>query len=429
MRAPATPDLRSLEAALASPLRLRLVADLLEAEGRPLPLDEIVQRSGRHGDDVVACLRPLERWGIVAWDAAGRECRLVPDLPGGVGAALRAAVAAGEEALTRERRVRSTVLCGMIGVDPKMLMVFEMVHQVARLDVPVLITGETGTGKELVARAIHELGPARERPFGAINCATLSDELFASEMFGHRRGAFTGAHRDHVGLIERTHGGTLFLDEVGDLSRANQVKLLRVLQEHTFGRVGGARLRRSEFRTICATNRDLEDMVATGEFREDLYYRVNVFPLRVPSLRERSADLPHLVSELLRGKLRTYHPGEGRPAITERALARLGRHSWPGNVRELENVLVRALVMAGGETVDARHLPELGESRGRSPTPAGELGTLADAERRHIARVVRALGGNLSASAATLGISRTTLYKKLRAYGLDPAELAEEVIG
>ena len=413
-----TPELHELEAALASPLRIRLVADLIDAAGGSITLDEAVQRTGRHRQDVVACLEPLVHWGVVAWDAAGRACHLRNDGPEPVLAALRQAVVAGAEALDRERRIRATVLCGMIGVDAKMLMVFEMIQQVARLDVPVLITGETGTGKELVARAIHELGHARDHHFGAVNCATLTEELFASEMFGHRRGAFTGALRNHTGLLERCHHGTLLLDEVGDLSVPNQVKLLRVLQERTFVRVGGERQRSSDFRIICATNRDLEDLVGTGDFREDLYYRLNVFPLRVPSLRERPDDLPHLVRELLRAKLRAYHRGTEPARLSHAALTALRRHAWPGNVRELENVLMRALVLAGGGPIGPEHLPALRDSGRRTTTRPGELVTLSEVERRHIARVVRAMEGNISASAATLGISRTTLYKKLRDHDL-----------
>ena len=420
------PDLHELRAALASPLRLRLVTDLLESGTEAITREEAVRRTGRHPHDVAACLQPLVDWGLAERLPGAGGWRLAPGVEPDLLAEVRRLVAAGEESVARDRRVRGQVLCGMIGVDPKMLVVFEMVQQVARLDVPVLVTGETGTGKELVARAIHELSSARERTFGAVNCATLTDELFASEMFGHVKGAFTGAHRAHVGLIERCHRGTLFLDKVADLSPANQVKLLRVLQERTFVRVGGERLRRSEFRIICATNRDLEGMVESGEFREDLYYRLNVFPLRVPSLRERPDDLPHLARELLRGKLRHLHEGTGEPALTEAARARLLRHPWPGNVRELENVLMRALIVARGGPVDAEHLQALGGpggGRSRTTPRPGTLEPLSTVERRHIRRVLRALSGNVSASAAALGISRTTLYKKLRDYDIDPAEI------
>jgi len=459
-------DSRGLRTALGSPLRLLLVAELLDSGDAGVSRDRAIGRTGRHEQDVVACMRPLLNWGLVEWlededryripiSANKQHIRVLSDV-----------VEERRDFIDRERRVRDNVLGGMIGVDPKMLMVFEMIRQVSRLDVSVLVTGETGTGKELVARAVHELSARRKGFFGAVNCATLSDELFASEMFGHVKGAFTGAVKDHAGLFERCNKGTLFLDEVGDLSVPNQVKLLRVLQDSTFTRVGEVTPRTSNFRIICATNRDLVTMVQQMRFREDLYYRLNVFPLRVPSLRERPADLAHLANELLAGKLRKLSEGEESPALTERAVHALSAHSWPGNVRELENVLTRALIMAGDGPIDAHHLPRLtgafaelartdevtpmgfADTGTHPPMPmgfadtgshgvvapplgaaqpqgnphvdmqTGALKSMADVEREHIAFVLSAQSGNISASASTLGMSRTTLYKKMRDYGL-----------
>ncbi len=420
------PDDRAIENAMGSPLRLQLVADLLAAEDGSLTLQQAVRRVGRHEGDVLPCLRPMVRWGVLEERDGGQRFRIRDDAPERVMAVLRRVVADRGEHLERERAVRHQTLCGLIGVDPKMLVVFEMIHRIARLDVPVLITGETGTGKELVARAIHELSHRQRAEFGAVNCPTLTDELFASEMFGHVRGAFTGATRDHAGLVERCDGGTLFLDEIADLSPGNQVKLLRVVQERTYTRVGDEQVRRSDFRIICATNRDLAGMVADGEFREDLYYRLNVFPLRVPSLRERPDDLPFLAEELLAGKLRQLRPDGTPAALTRGALDALARHGWPGNVRELENVLTRALIVAGDGPIEAAHLPPLdaGPAPGAPPPPPGSrLCSLADAERDHVAFVLRHHEGNISAAAATLGVSRTTLYKKIRTYGLDPVSV------
>jgi len=365
----------------------------------------------------------MTAWGIVETLDGGQAFRLNPSMDAEHRATLERIVAARGEFVERERTVRGQVLCGMIGVDPKMLMVFEMIHQVARLDIPVHVTGETGTGKELVARAIHELSSSRSNEFGALNCGTVSDELFSSEMFGHVRGSFTGAHKDHMGLIERCHRGTLFLDEVGELSLANQVKLLRVLQERTFTRVGDEKARSSEFRIVCATHRDLARMAAEGSFREDLYYRLNVFPLRLPSLRERQEDIPFLVDELLGSKLRRYHPEGRQLAMTPPAHQRLRAYHWPGNVRELENVLMRSLVMAGDGPIDLHHLPDLGPVPKVAVADPGEsstLLTLSEVEARHIRRVLRARQGNISAAAAVLGISRTTLYKKIRDHSLEP---------
>ena len=410
-------DRGGLEIALGSPLRLRLVAELLDArEG--MTVEEAVSQTGRHEQDVVACLGPMVRWGVVEiGDAERRLYRLASDLPAWMSDVLESACERRADTVQRERHVRHNQLCGMIGIDPKMLVVFESVMKLARLDVPVLIIGETGTGKEMVARAIHELGARRSSLFGAINCGTLTNELFATEMLGHVRGAFTGAIRDHPGLVEQADGGTLFLDEVGDLAGVNQVKLLRVLQEGTFRRVGDERTRNSDFRVISATNRNLDTLVETGEFREDLYYRLNVYPLRLPSLRERLVDLPLLCADLLNTKLAPKLGFEGPLSVADGALARLSAHTWPGNIRELENVMMRALVASGGRDITADHIPPLGRATGSASAigpKAPVMRTLAEVECEHITRVVDELGGNLSAAARVLGISRSTLYNRIK---------------
>jgi len=422
LRPRSEPDVLTLSEALRSPLRLHIVSELLRAPDCILSLDDAVVLTGRHLQDVLACLEPLGAMGVLRRVGAGAAWQLAPDLAAPLRAVLDQAVRDRGELIERGRRVRTQVLCGMIGVDAKMQVVFETVHQLARLDIPVLITGETGTGKELVARAVHELSPRRTYLFGDVNCATLTEDLFASEMFGHARGAFTGAVKDHVGLFERCHRGTVFLDEIGDLGLANQVKLLRVLQGGILRRVGDSVERRPDFRLICATNRDLEAMVADGSFREDLYYRINVFPLRVPSLRERPDDVPYLAEQLLTVRLRAQHGPGPAPGVTPAALAALRAHSWPGNVRELENVLMRALVRAEGGPIDVRHLPELRARRsgaGAHPPSSGVLLSLAEAERVHIEKALSAHGGQVAAAARALGISRTTLYAHLRRYGID----------
>jgi len=414
-----------LEHALSSPLRLRLTAELLEVGEMGMSLEEAVVRSGRYKQDVEACLKPMIEWLIVEHD--GHRYRLRTGLPAEVKRILEQVIAKHADELGRERHVRHHLLGGMIGIDPKMQMVFELVRQVARIDVPVLITGETGTGKELVARAIHDISPRCHQFFGAVNCATLTETLFESQVFGHVRGAFTGAVNDYVGLVERCNGGTLFLDEVGDLSLPNQVKLLRFLQEGTFNRLGEVKQRKSDFRLISATNRDLQAMVAAGTFREDLYYRLQVFPIRLPSLRERKGDLKYLVEGILAMQAQRFRTG-GAPTLTSEALAQLERYNWPGNVRELENVMARAVVMAGGGPIRPEHLPEvelLSDAPPDSAIPPDDpvdgllMMTLEEVQREHIQRVLRAQRGNIKATAQILGISRTTLYKKIRDYAID----------
>ncbi len=412
---------------LDSPLRLRLLAVLLEAGDTPVTMEQAVVQSGRHEQDVVACLRPVAQTGMLEEirGAAGQppSYRIHPGHPPELLAALRQGIQARAELLGRERHVRERVLAGMIGVNPKMQIVFELIRQVSRIDVPVLIQGETGTGKEMVARATHDLGRRRTKLFGAVNSATLSETLFESQLFGHVRGAFTSAVRDQAGLIERCDGGTLFLDEMGELSLGNQAKLLRVLQERSFSRVGETTVRKSDFRLIAATNRDLQAMVKQGSFREDLFYRINVFPVRLPSLRERLDDLPHLVSEILAANARRAGlVGDRPPPVLPDALEAMRAYHWPGNVRELENVVIRAAVAAGGNPIAAEHLPALtappAETAPESAAPTPALKSLAEVEKEHIAFVLGVQKGNLQATAKILGISRTTLYKKIRQYGL-----------
>ncbi len=416
-----------LEHELSSPLRLRLAAELIDLGEVGLTLDDAILRTGRYRQDVEACLAPMVRNGIVEFD--GSRYRMSTTMPPDVYKRLIAFVDEHADEVRRERHVRHHLLGGMIGVDPKMQVVFELVRQVARIDVPVLIGGETGTGKELVARAVHDISPRRKAFFGAVNCATLTETLFESQVFGHVRGAFTGAVSDYVGLVERCDGGTLFLDEVGDLSLQNQVKLLRFLQEGTFTRLGDPMQRSSDYRLISATNRDLEAMVAAGTFREDLYYRLAVFPIRVPSLRERKGDLKYLAEAIMEMHVQRFRrAGGASPSITAEALAQLEKYNWPGNVRELENVMMRAMVMAGGGVVGTEHLPEVEllsdvpPESGIPPDDTGEftsLSTLEDIQRDHINRVLREQRGNIKATAQILGISRTTLYKKIRDMGID----------
>jgi transcriptional regulator with GAF, ATPase, and Fis domain len=305
----------------------------------------------------------------------------------------------------------------------------ESVERVAATSTNVLITGETGTGKELVARAIHDASARGERLLVKVNCAAISAGLVESELFGHEKGAFTGAVQRRKGRFELAHGGTLFLDEVGELPLETQVKLLRVLQEREFERVGGTETVHVDVRVIAATNRNLREMVARGRFREDLYYRLAVFPVALPPLRERAADIPLLVSAFLLRFARQ----AGRPIrdVTPEAMEALCTYRWPGNVRELQNVIERSVILARGPLVDLDALPDL--SAGAPPTytddgvaPAsGALGaqsrTIDEVERGYVAEVLAATSWVIEGergAARRLGLHPNTLRSRLKRWGL-----------
>jgi DNA-binding NtrC family response regulator len=299
----------------------------------------------------------------------------------------------------------------VIGRSQQIREVLQLVRSVAQTDSTVLIRGESGTGKELVARAIHAHSRRRYMPIVIVNSGALPEGLAESELFGHERGAFTSAHYQRKGKFELGDGGTIFLDEVGDISAKTQVLLLRVLEDRRIQRVGGNRTIPVDFRMIAATNRDLEAMVAEGSFREDLYYRLNVFTIRIPPLRERREDIILLADHFLERyrKSMNRRPLQFSGAARERML----QYEWPGNVRELQNAIERAVVVARGETVEDDLLPLGGETT----RPNGSR-TLADAERQHVEEVLRQTAWNISQAARVLDIDRVTLYNKIRRYGL-----------
>ncbi|GAB4151727.1 MAG: sigma-54 dependent transcriptional regulator [Planctomycetota bacterium] len=310
-------------------------------------------------------------------------------------------------------------LPGVIGRSRAMQDVVKTVRTVAATDASVLIEGESGTGKERVARALHRLSGRKDRPFVALSCGSLPDTLLETELFGHEKGAFTDAQRLRRGRFELADGGTIFLDDIDDMPLQVQVKLLRVLQEREFERVGGEAVVRVDIRVVSATKVPLLDLVRKGRFREDLYYRLNVVPIRLPPLRERELDVPLLAQHFIE-KL-----GDGRGyTIKTDVLEAMCEYPWPGNVRELENHIAQAIAMAGGSTVLRKeHLLPVDKTRRAALEPAGSLKTLrevlVEAEREHLKLVLRSVGGHRTKAASVLGISRKVLWEKLKDYGIE----------
>jgi DNA-binding NtrC family response regulator len=335
---------------------------------------------------------------------------------------------------------------GIVGQARPMFEVYGQIDRVAPSDVSVLVLGESGTGKELVSRAVHDLSARSGSPFVAVNCAAIPAQLQESELFGHEKGAFTGATARRIGRFEEADGGTLFLDEIGDLSLEAQAKVLRAIQERRFRRLGGDRDIASDFRLVCATHRDLDGMVRTGDFREDLFFRLAVFEIHVPPIRRRREDVPLLVQHFIE----LHASPDDRPAVGSSAMAAMLAYPWPGNVRELQNAILRALVTARGE-IRLEDLPERvrqGDAAPRDPRPgagtaldsggargaerseseidldrtrprtAEEILPLEDVERNAIAQALELTRGNISEAARRLGVGRTTLYRKIDEYGL-----------
>ena len=291
----------------------------------------------------------------------------------------------------------------------------EQVEVVAPTESTVLIVGETGTGKELIARAIHTIGSRCSRPFVKLNCAAIPSGLLESELFGHAKGAFTGAMAQRIGRFELAHEGTLFLDEVGDIPLELQSKLLRVLQEQEFERLGSTRTLRVDVRLVAATNRNLEQMVSDKQFREDLYFRLNVFPIRIPPLRERKRDIPLLVRHYVEKYAQRMN--KRIETITEETMATRCRYSWPGNVRELQNFVERAVILTRGSVLQ---IP-MDDLKTSTPIPSDTSGTLEDLERQRILQVLQETGsviGGPKGAAARLGLKRTTLLSKMERLGI-----------
>jgi DNA-binding NtrC family response regulator len=358
-----------------------------------------------------------------AWDIISKPFKVQEII-----AVVRRALESSEES-SRSRPAAAESLtaqyeqAGLIGRSPAMLELYKEIARVAPARSTVLIVGESGTGKELVARSIHQHSPRAARPFLPVNCGALTETLLEAELFGHTRGAFTGAVADHKGLWEEAEGGTLFLDEIGETSPAMQVKLLRALQEKEIRRVGATRTIRVDARVIAATNRDLESEVAAGRFREDLFYRLNVVTLRPPALRERRSDIPLLAERFLR----TASENVGRLLrFLEETVKLLVAYDWPGNVRELESAVEYAALRARGAEIAPEDLPpklqteEMRAAAFRSPLVAlyDDLPLLEELERRYLLHVLKVVGGNRTRAAEVMGIDRRTLYRMAERFGV-----------
>src|SRR6187397_871980 len=406
-----------------SPLRAAILRFICARPDEAFDVESLMQTFGRLRLDVENCVRELADFGV-ARVLPGQPPQYIADRPDSeVLRDLldhfleRRAAVSTEDQSPSVQRFRE-----MIGRDEKMLIVFEWIRTAAKSGISVLILGPTGSGKEVVARMIHELSARSRENFQAVNCAALPDTLFESEIFGYEKGAFTGAHDRKPGRVELANDGTLFLDEIGDLSVVAQAKLLRVLEDRRFERLGGQKPLQVDFRLISATNRPLEQFVRDARFREDLYYRVNAFSIRLPSLRERPIDIPVLANKFAA----RYCASNGMPldskTFSPEALTRLVAYPWPGNIRELESTVSRAALSAPGRVIrdtDIEFLHSHSPIAAPQAEPRG-LQTLAENEREHVARVLESCDWNKKEAARLLDISRGTLYRKILEYQLRP---------
>ena len=404
-----------------SPLRAGLLRFLSARPEECFDVEALMSTFGRLRLDVENCLNELVVFGV-ARRVSGTPARFGATRPDDDDTAglldmflERRAAISTEDSAPSVQRFRE-----MIGRDEKMLIVFEWIRTAAKSDIAVLILGPTGSGKEVVARMIHELSRRQSAKFQAVNCAALPDTLFESEIFGYEKGAFTGAHDRKPGRLEMANEGTLFLDEIGDLSIVAQAKLLRVLEERRFERLGGNRSIHVDFRLISATNRPLDQFVRDGRFREDLYYRVNAFSIRLPSLRERQVDIPVLAQRFLA----RYCAANGLPLdakmFAREAVDLLQGYHWPGNIRELESTVSRAALSSPGRSIRSADIEFLHATEPPADNNGERLPSLREAERTHIVRILDACTWNKKEAARILEISRGTLYRKILEFGLEP---------
>jgi len=357
--------------------------------------------------------------GVDDYIAKGRL--QIDELEMRIGRALRRQNLEVENVSLRQQLDARFGLENMVGESPPMREIFEVIQQVAPARASVLLTGESGTGKELVAKAIHQLSPRARLPFVTVHCAALAPTLLESELFGHERGAFTGAHERRIGRFEQAQGGTLFLDEIGEIDATVQVKLLRFLGERTFERVGSNKTLTADVRLIAATNKNLAEQVRTGQFREDLFFRLRVVEIQLPPLRERTGDIPLLAQKFLREFAR--ENGKAVNDFTADALEWLMHYTWPGNVRELRTAIEHAVVLCRGEKISARDLPTPVRTGGAATVPTAPLArsdlTVKEAEKQLIIRALKETDGNRTLAAKKIGMSRRTFHRKLHLYHLE----------
>jgi two-component system response regulator AtoC len=391
----------------------------LIARAKSLPHPPICILMTAYGSEEVA-VEAMKR-GADDYIAKGRM--QIDELEMRIGRALRRQTLEVENESLREQLDRKFKLDNVVGESPGMKEIFEVVRLVAPTRANVLIFGESGTGKELIAKAIHQLSPRARQPMVTVHCAALSPTLLESELFGHEKGAFTGAHERRIGRFEQAQGGTLFLDEIGEIDATIQIKLLRFLGERTFERVGSNKTLTADVRLVTATNKDLEAMTKAGTFREDLFFRLRVVPITLPPLRERKSDIPLLAQSFLRES--STENAKLVQDFTGDALEMLMNYRWPGNVRELRTAIEHAVVLCRGNTITLRDLPAsvragnapATDAKG-APAPASDL-SMEAAEKELIIRALKEAGGNRSEAAKKLGISRRTLHRKLHIYHLE----------
>jgi len=405
-----------------SPLRAGLVRFLNARPGELFEIETLMATFGRMRLDVENCVKELVDFGV-ARRSSDSPPRISANRPerANVAELLDAFLERRANISTEDQSPSVQRFREMIGRDEKMLIVFEWIRTAAKSDISVLILGPTGSGKELVARMIHELSRRGTEKFQAVNCAALPDTLFESEIFGYEKGAFTGAHDRKPGRLELANHGTLFLDEIGDLSLVAQAKLLRVLEDRRFERLGGQKSIQVDFRLISATNRPLDLFVRDGRFREDLFYRVNAFAIRLPSLRERQVDIPVLANRFLA----RYCAANGLPldakSFAREAMDLLQVYHWPGNIRELESTVSRAALSAPGRVIRDSDIEFLHAQAAPTQETPARLPSLRESERSHIVRVLEAVSWNKKEAARILDISRGTLYRKIVEFSLEPS--------
>jgi formate hydrogenlyase transcriptional activator len=420
-RAEPTETETRFHALVQSPLRAAILRFLCARPEETFDVESLMSTFGRMRLDVENCVRELAAFGVARklsgpgparYGFTQPESDVVRDLLDQF--LERRATVSHEDRSPAVQRFRE-----MIGRDEKMLVVFEWIRTAAKSDISVLILGPTGSGKEVVARMIHELSRRATHKFQAVNCAALPDTLFESEIFGYEKGAFTGAHDRKPGRLELANNGTLFLDEIGDLSIVAQAKLLRVLEDRRFERLGGNTSIEVNFRLISATNRPLDQFVRDSRFREDLYYRVNAFAIRLPSLRERASDIPVLAQRFLARYCAANGLALDGKSFAKEASDLLMQYHWPGNIRELESTVSRAALSSPGRVIRASDIEFLHATETPVEAARERMPSLAEAERAHIVRVLESVNWNKKQAAAVLEISRGTLYRKIVEYGLE----------